>query len=247
MRGAQARAQVFSPMSPPMSPPHSSPPAALIDGADALECGLAALAARDPVMARLMEDGARPTLRAREPGLGGLARIIVSQQVSTASAAAIWGRVVQLLPLPSPAALMAAGDADLRAAGLSAPKIRTLRAVAAAVAENHLPLDALAAHPADEAHRLMVAVKGIGPWTADIYLLFCLGHADAFPAGDLALQEAARLAYGLEARPSARALVALAERWRPWRGVAAHVLWAAYNQARQARPRPAPAETAAGG
>lgn len=217
-----------------MSASVSSP----IDSPEALARGLDALARLDPVMARLVAGGARPVLRAREPGFAGLARIIVSQQLSTASAAAIWGRVAALLPTPSPAALMAATDLELRAAGLSAPKIRTLRDVAASVLEARLPIDALAGHPADEAHRLMVAVRGIGPWTADIYLLFCLGHADAFPAGDLALQEAARLAYGLEVRPSAKALVALAETWRPWRGVGAHVLWAAYNQAKEAWARP---------
>jgi DNA-3-methyladenine glycosylase II len=82
-------------------------------------------------------------------------------------------------------------------------------------------------------------VKGIGPWTADVYLLFCLGHPDAFPAGDLALQEAARVAYGLEARPSVKELIALAERWRPWRGVAAKVLWAYYRLAKAREGAPA--------
>jgi len=86
--------------------------------------------------------------------------------------------------------------------------------------------------PADEAHGRLTALKGIGPWTADVYLLFCLGHPDAFPAGDLAVQEAARLAYNLETRPDAKALTALAERWRPWRGVAAKVLWMVYRKAR---------------
>ena len=93
--------------------------------------------------------------------------------------------------------------------------------------------------PADEAHALLTALKGIGPWTADIYLLFCLGHPDAFPAGDLALQEAARIAFGLEARPGAKELIALAERWRPWRGVAAKVLWAYYRLAKAREGAPA--------
>jgi DNA-3-methyladenine glycosylase II len=87
----------------------------------------------------------------------------------------------------------------------------------------------LAELPADDAHAALTAVHGIGPWTADIYLLTCLGHADAWPAGDLALQEAARLAFALDARPAAKALVALAEPWRPWRGVAARVLWTYYR------------------
>ncbi|HVL70604.1 MAG TPA: DNA-3-methyladenine glycosylase 2 family protein, partial [Beijerinckiaceae bacterium] len=132
-----------------------------------------------------------------------------------------------------PAAVLEATDEALRACGLSAPKIRTLRAVAAAVDSGELPLDRLADLPADEAHALLTTVKGIGPWTADIYLLFCLGHADAFAAGDLALQESARLAYGLPARPSPAELLDLAEAWRPWRGVAAKVLWAHYKIAKQ--------------
>src|ERR1700738_2177554 len=92
-----------------------------------------------------------------------------------------------------------------------------------------LGLAALAGQPADEAHKILTAVHGIGPWSADVYLLFCLGHADAWPAGDLALQEAARLAFAMRARPTAKQMVALAQPWRPWRGVAAHVLWNYYR------------------
>ena len=114
------------------------------------------------------------------------------------------------------------------------PKIRTLRALATAIDEG-LDLDGLAALSADKAHARLTAVKGIGPWTADIYLMFCLGHADAFAAGDLALQEAARLAFDLEARPTARVLAELAERWRPWRGVAARLLFAYYAKTKQGR------------
>ncbi|WP_128565571.1 DNA-3-methyladenine glycosylase family protein [Methylobacterium crusticola] len=209
-----------------------APAPRLLDSEAALREGVAALAGLDPVMARLVAAGAVPPLRRRPPGLEGLAGIVVAQQLSTASAGAIWARLKDRVPDLTAAALAAAPDAALREAGLSAPKIRTLRAVAAAVAAGHLPLDRLHALPADEAHRLMVAVHGIGPWTADVYLLFCLGHPDAFPAGDLALQEAARLADGLEARPSAAHLAARAELWRPWRGVAATVLWAYYARAK---------------
>ena len=210
----------------------------LLDSDAVFQQGLAALADGDPVMARVIAEGAVPPLRKREPGFEGLAATIVSQQLSTASAAAIWGRVKAGFPDLSPARIVEASDESLRAAGLSGPKIRTLRGIAAAVAEGSLPLDSLGDRPADEAHAIMVAVKGIGPWTADIYLLFCLGHADAFPAGDLALQESARIAYGLESRPTEKALVGLAERWRPWRGVAAKVLWAYYRiaKAREGAP-----------
>ena len=210
----------------------------LLESDAVLQRGLRELSGLDPVMARLLAEGAMPPLRKREPGFEGLAATIVSQQLSTASAAAIWGRLRALWPDFGPERLATASDEELRTAGLSAPKIRTLRGIAAAVAEGSLPLESLAERPADEAHAAMVAVKGIGPWTADIYLLFCLGHADAFPAGDLALQEAARIAYGLEARPKDKAFVLLAERWRPWRGVAAKVLWAYYRiaKAREGAP-----------
>jgi DNA-3-methyladenine glycosylase II len=212
--------------------------ATILDSDAVLEKGVRALVRRDPVMKGMVARGARPPLRKREPGFDGLAGIIVSQQLSTASAGAIWARLKARFPTLSPEAVAAASDEDLRAAGLSAPKMRTLRAIAAAVAEGALPLERLGDMEADEAHACLTGVKGIGPWTADIYLLFCLGHADAFPAGDLALQEAARLAYELETRPTDKDLIALAERWRPWRGVAAKVLWAYYRiaKAREGAP-----------
>ena len=205
----------------------------ILDSEAAMQAGLDALRAQDAVMGRIIGEvaaqGAGPPLRKREPGFAGLAAIIVSQQVSTASAKAIWGRVAERFPGLDAQTLQRADDDNLRACGLSAPKIRTLRAAARAVTEGALPLDDLAGWSADEAHAAMVTVKGIGPWTADIYLLFCLGHPDAFPTGDLALQEAARLAYTLETRPKPAELLTLAEQWRPWRGVAAKVLWAYYG------------------
>jgi len=198
-----------------------------LDTEAALRRGLDALAEADPVVARMRAEAGTPPLRKRDPGFRGLAAIVVSQQLSTASAAAIRKRIEDRFPDFAPERLLAASDEDLRACGLSAPKIRTLRAVAEAAAG--LPLEATAGLPAEEIHARLVAIKGVGPWTADIYLLFCLGHADAFPAGDLALQEAARIAYGLNARPGPKELFAIAERWRPWRGVAAKLLWAYYG------------------
>lgn len=205
-------------------------PRILDDGAVMAE-GLAALAALDPVMARLIGIRA-PRMRTRPPGFGSLAAIIVGQQVSVASAAAINARVEARFVPVTAQAIATADDATLRACGLSGPKVRALRSVAEAVLDGRLPLGALSAMPVEEARALMTAVKGIGPWTADVYLLFCLGHADAFAAGDLALQEAARILYGMAARPTARELDALALRWRPWRGVAAKVLWAHYLDAK---------------
>lgn len=206
--------------------------ATLLETDAVLKRGLKALAKADPVMARLVGEGIVPQLRKRPPGFEGLAWIIVGQQVSTASATAIWGRLRAILDPATPETFLNLSDEELRAAGLSAMKIRTIRAAAAEIIEGRLPLDRLHERSADEAHGLLTRVKGIGPWTADIYLLFCLGHPDAFPGGDLAVQEAARIAYGLERRPDTKALTALAENWRPWRGVAAKVLWAYYRVAK---------------
>src|SRR5688500_15888603 len=207
--------------------------ASILDSEAALKEGLVALTALDPAMDRIVREGAVPSLRRRLAGLEGLVWIVVGQQLSTASAAAIWARVRAAFPEISAAVLLGASEDEFRAAGLSRPKIRTIRAVAAATAEGSLDLDALAGLPADDAHARLTAVKGIGPWTADVYLLFCLGHADAFPAGDLAVQEATRLAYRLETRPTPPELLARAESWRPWRGVAAKVLWAYYRLAKR--------------
>lgn len=212
--------------------------ATLLETDAVLKRGFAALVKADPVMAQLAAEGITPQLRKRPPGFEGLAWIVVGQQVSTASAAAIWGRLRTILDPATPEVFLRLTDEDLRAAGLSAGKVRTLRTVATEIIEGRLPLDGLQDYPADEAHSVLTQVKGIGPWTADVYLLFCLGHPDAFPSGDLAVQEAARLAYGLEQRPGAKALTVLAERWRPWRGVAAKVLWAYYRviKAREGAP-----------
>ena len=206
---------------------HPGPPIA--DEAS-LSAAAERLRERDPLLiGTLMAVGGPPLLRRREPGFAGLAAIIVSQQVSVASAKAIFGRLeARIAPLEA-ARLAAATEQDLRACGLSTPKIRALRALAEAVAERGLDLKGLAQLDAEEAHAALVAVKGVGPWTADIFLLFCLGHPDAFPAGDLALQEAAKLALRLKTRPDAARLQRIAERWRPWRGVAARMLWAYYR------------------
>jgi DNA-3-methyladenine glycosylase II len=206
---------------------HPGPPIA--DEAGLLEAAKR-LRAKDPELVdRLIAIGGPPPLRRREAGFAGLAAIIVAQQVSTASATAIFGRLqARIAPLEA-AEIAMATEEDLRACGLSNAKIRALRAVAQAIAEGALDLKGLGGLDAEDAHKALVAVKGIGPWTADIFLLFCLGHPDAFPAGDLALQEAAKLALNLKRRPDAARLERIAERWRPLRGVAARMLWAYYR------------------
>jgi DNA-3-methyladenine glycosylase II len=197
-----------------------------------LDAAIAGLIALDPRMAKVLEAGGRPALRIRDGGYSGLARIVMGQQLSIASAAAIWGRFeAAFVPFHHDAVIRARAT-TLAKLGLSTPKIKAVKEIGKAIASGALDLDALAQGDADAAHAALIEVHGIGPWTADIYLLFCLGHADAFPAGDLAVQEAARLAFGLKARPSARELMALAERWRPFRGAAAYLLWAYYKIAK---------------
>ena len=194
-----------------------------------LEAALAALTLADPRFAALVEQAGRPPLRRRPGGFAGLAATIVSQQLSTASAAAIWGRLAAAFDPFEPAAILRARKVRLARLGLSAAKVRTLKEIARAIERERLTLATLGDLAAEEAHAALTAIHGIGPWTADIYLLGCLGHADAWPAGDLALQEAARLAFGLKSRPTAKQMLPLAEPWRPWRAVAARVLWTYYR------------------
>jgi DNA-3-methyladenine glycosylase II len=198
-----------------------------------LEAALASLAKADPRFEQALSVAGRPPLRRRADGFAGLASIVVSQQLSTASAKAIWDRLNAAFEPFDHTAVLRARPAKLARAGLSAPKIRTLKAIAKAIDRGELDLPSLVHRPADEAHNTLTAVHGIGPWTADIYLLFCLGHADAWPAGDLALQEATRLLLALDARPTSKEMGPLAEAWRPWRGAAACMLWSYYRVAKQ--------------
>ena len=194
-----------------------------------LDAGLKSLVAADPRLAPLLAKAGRPPLRRRPDGFAGLASIVVSQQLSTASASAILGRLAAAIDPLDHAGMLQARTPKLRRVGLSMGKIRTLRAIARAIRDGVLDPEKLVDMPADDAHRLLMQVHGIGPWTADIYLLTCVGHADAWPAGDLALQEAARLALALKTRPTTKEMGPLAEPWRPWRGVAARLLWTYYR------------------
>jgi DNA-3-methyladenine glycosylase II len=193
-----------------------------------LEEGMAALALLQPEWRAVIARTGLPPLRRRAAGFEALVSIVVGQQLSVASARAVLACVESVLAPLTPERILAATDEEMRLSGLSRPKQRTLRAVAAAIAAGRLDLAALEAATPEFVHEHMTAISGIGPWTADIYLLFCLGHRDGFAAGDLAIQEAARVAFGLEARPKAAELAAMAEAWRPWRGVAARLLWAYY-------------------
>ncbi len=198
-----------------------------IETAEDLAAGLAYLAAADSRLASVIAVAGALVPRRRAAGFAGLARVIVGQQVSVASADAIWARCLAAFPEMTPEAIGRARLPRFRKAGLSSPKIRTLRAVAAACRDG-LDLDGLAALPAEEAHAALCAIKGVGPWTADIYVLFCLGHPDVFPAGDLALRIAVADAFGLAAPVAADELAAVAAGWSPWRSVAATLFWGYY-------------------
>ena len=193
--------------------------------------GLDALCAIDPRLVAVRATSGEVPLRLSPPGFASLVSIIVSQQISRASADAILGRLVRLVDPLTPQALIAAGEAAFREAGLSRPKQKTLLAIAAE-AQAGLDLEHLCRLEADDAMAQLTRVSGIGPWTAEVYLLFSAGHPDIFPARDVALQSAVGEALGITPRPGEKALIAIAESWSPWRGIAARLFWAYYRERR---------------
>jgi len=205
-----------------------------------LEHAVKKLARRDPRLLPILKQAGMPCLRRRPAGFSGLAAIVVGQQLSIASASAIWSRLeIAFNPFDHDALLRSRAD-RLARLGLSAAKIKTLKHIAQEIAEKRLDLDGIADADADEAHRILTSLHGVGPWTSDIYLLFCLGHGDAWPAGDLAVQEAMRIGLNLTSRPTAKEMNPLAEEWRPLRGVAAHLWWQYYKIARKRDGAPVP-------
>ena len=210
-------------------------PTGIIETDDDLRRGIRSLRRKCPVMRKVHDATGLPPLRRRAPGFEGLARIVVGQQLSVASAGAIWERCAKTIVPMGPDALQKVPDDDLRGIGLSRSKVKTLRAIASAMIDDDLDLEAMAGHDDEVVRASLVAIPGIGPWTADVFTLFCLGRADGFAPGDLALQVAAQHAFGREERPSAGQLHDLAEAWRPWRGVSARLLWAYYRVIRDGR------------
>ncbi|QDK31823.1 DNA-3-methyladenine glycosylase family protein [Sphingomonas sp. IC081] len=197
--------------------------------AGALKLGLDKIAAREPAMARALERAGYPEPRIRARGYATLLRTIVGQQVSVASAASVWARMEALLgPEIAPDALLAADFDALRACGLSRQKQSYARSLCELVAAGSLDLGNL---PADdeEAIAQLVRIKGIGRWSAEVYLLFAEGRPDIWPAGDLAVQAGMHKILCLDARPSEKEARALAEQWRPHRGAAAIFTWHCYN------------------
>lgn len=200
----------------------------LIHGPDCLREGADWLCAREPAFWHVRDRIDDIPLRLRDDGFGALMFAIVGQQVSTASAAAIWSRVEQA-GMVRPEVVAAASHEELAALGLSRPKIRYAHALAGA----GIDYTALRVMPTDQVVTTLTSVPGIGMWTAEIYALFALARADVFPAGDLALQEAAKLLFDLPERPTEKEMRSRALAWTPWRGVAARLLWAYYRLEKQ--------------
>jgi DNA-3-methyladenine glycosylase II len=191
------------------------------------------LAKADPDLGRAWKLVGPLPDRRRAPGFATLLRLIVEQQVSVAAAAAIWKKLSAATHPVEPARFMQFDDAVLRSCGLSRPKIAYARHLAAAVADGHLDLGAVARQDDAAALAELVKVKGIGRWTGEIYLLFALERPDVWPAGDLALQAAVRRLKNLPARPTVAQMDELAEPWRPHRGAAARLLWRYYAATRE--------------
>jgi DNA-3-methyladenine glycosylase II len=201
-----------------------------------IEEGLIWLLQADPRLVAIADKAGPVPLRLQKPGYAGLADIIVSQMVSKASAAAIWSRLMAATGNKvSAEAVLLLTDTDCRQTGLSVAKTATLRRVARAVADNQLNLDSICDMPARQALRLLTSIKGVGPWTAEVYLMFSAGHPDIFPVGDVALRNALAHAFPSDHRLSQAEAAKQAEQWSPWRSVAARLFWA-YSRTILSRP-----------
>lgn len=201
----------------------------IITGMADISEGLEHLARLDPALSLVIEKAGPLELRIHEPGFAGLAHIIVSQMVSRASANAIWARILAGTDGVVTAENYLAAPEELRATfGLSRAKATTLEGLARAVTEGQVDLDGVVRKEPGTALSELVALRGIGPWTAEVYLMFCGGHPDIFPVGDVALRSAVAHALDLEVRPEAKWLAERATLWSPWRSVAARLFWGYY-------------------
>lgn len=206
-----------------------------------LDEGIAALAG-EPVFAAILARAGPPRFRRRRNGFETLLHIILEQQVSIDAAAAMFRRLHGLLPELTPASFLTLDEANLRLCGFSRQKASYGRGLAACVESGALDFARLAATGDDEALATLVALKGIGRWSAEIYLIFALGRGDIWPAADLGLQLGVAAELGLTARPGERELRAIGERWRPWRSVASCLFWQSYLHARNRAAPVLPAE-----
>ena len=194
----------------------------------ALQRHMRALLTLDPRLQPIARRAGAFEIRPTPGGFSGLARIICGQQLSVASARAIWSRFAALPGALDPATHLALDEATIRGVGFSAGKYRTVRVVAEAVISGELDFDVVETLPPEEAEAYLTALRGIGPWTAQLYLMFCSGHPDIFPAHDLALQRAVGHALEMETEPTARQLIEIAQPWSPHRHAAALLFWKYY-------------------
>ncbi len=195
-----------------------------------IHAGCDALAASDPMLARAIGIAGPPPLRRRAGGFEAVLQSIMGQQLSVASARAIWGRLAETCGHVTPERVLSLSDAECRAAGLSRQKMVYSRELARAVDEGRLKFRALARMPDEDAIAAMTQVKGVGRWTAEMYLMFALGRPDVWPVDDLAVVEAVRRLKGLEERPNRKEMAGIGEAWRPWRSVAARLMWHFYRK-----------------
>ena len=190
-----------------------------------IERGVFKLTQTCSLMGEAFEVAGLPPLRRHENGFPAVARTITGQLLSVASATAIWARVEHLVRPFEPEVLLALEETKLRSAGLSNAKVRTLRALATSIVEGETDFSSFETQPENLVREALTGIHGIGPWTADIYVMFCLGREDGFAPGDVALANAVRLLQRADKRPTPRQLEKLALSWSPWRGVAARLLW----------------------
>ena len=199
-----------------------------LNSPEALARQLRALLRRHPALRTVAKAAGPFEIRLTPAGFAGLARVICGQQLSVASARAIWARFEALDGALDPARYLTLSEAAVRAVGFSAGKYRTVRVIAEAIVDGTLDLASVETMSAEDAVAYLTAHKGIGPWTAEIYLMFCVGHPDIFPVGDLALRKAVGHALGMDSPPSEKELAAMAADWAPYRHAAALMFWKYY-------------------
>ena len=199
-----------------------------LDSAEVLARHLKILLKQDRRLAEVARKAGPFEIRLQPGGFAGLSKVICGQQLSVASARAIWSRFEKLEGALDPAGYLKLSEETVRGVGFSLGKFKTVRVIAEAVVSGALDFERLETVTAEQAVAELTALKGIGPWTAELYLMFCSGHPDVFPAGDLALQKAVQWGLGLDAQPTSKQLIGIAEAWSPHRHAAALLFWRYY-------------------
>lgn len=205
-----------------------SPPSPRLDSPAAIDAHLDLLVGRHPRLQAVRARCGSIAPRISAPGFASLAKIVCGQLLSVASANAIWARFAALPGATEPEGYLRLDQTSIRAAGFSASKYQTVRVIAEALANGTLDLHGLDTQPAEAAVQYLTAHKGIGPWTAEVYLMFCAGHPDVFPAGDMALRRGVQWGLGLDDLPSIKQVVSTAADWSPYRSAAALMFWRYY-------------------